>query len=331
MRLIAFFVSLYCCVTFCYAEQKKVVDSQYAIETVQQALLIENELDVRELAEGLSDAKIFLVTSSDKSYVVRFIFQPASIIAREIACLNIASSEGYGPHVYASDVEKGFVIMEYVPFSLREGKDKILQYVAEAVSKMHHGPHFPQAKTIFEDVGDDLHTLQKSRSFEEIAISMEEMVKQLYHVLSPMFIRAPCHNDLNPLNLRFSGSRVKVIDYESASQDDPFFDIATVVILLHLNPNEENSFLQAYFQRPITAEESKKLDLMKQLVYIVYAIRLFNSLPNDEHFKLDLEHSDLSILQKIREGKEHLLSQEARLELALGLFVQAKKAATFLD
>ncbi len=56
-----------------------------------------------------------------------------------------------------------------------------------------------------------------------------------------------CHNDLNPENILFS-STVKFIDWEFASINDRYFDLASIILEFNLNQRFESYFLQRYFK-----------------------------------------------------------------------------------
>lgn len=55
-----------------------------------------------------------------------------------------------------------------------------------------------------------------------------------------------CHNDLNPKNILFSDD-VKLIDWEFASVNDKYFDLASFCVEFNLDEKEETYFLEAYF------------------------------------------------------------------------------------
>jgi len=57
-----------------------------------------------------------------------------------------------------------------------------------------------------------------------------------------------CHNDLNPKNIIFA-DKIRFIDWEFASINDRYFDLASIVIEFNLNKKDENSFLKYYFKK----------------------------------------------------------------------------------
>jgi len=71
-----------------------------------------------------------------------------------------------------------------------------------------------------------------------------------------------CHNDLNPNNIIFA-KKIKFIDWEFASTNDRYFDLASIVIEFNLNKKNENSFLKYYFKK--NRYNRKKIETYKIL------------------------------------------------------------------
>lgn len=72
-----------------------------------------------------------------------------------------------------------------------------------------------------------------------------------------------CHNDLNPKNILFSHT-IKFIDWEFASMNDKYFDLAAICIEFKLLPKKERIFMNAYFK-------NEKIDFHKLNIYkIIY-------------------------------------------------------------
>ncbi len=71
-----------------------------------------------------------------------------------------------------------------------------------------------------------------------------------------------CHNDLNSKNIIFA-KKIKFIDWEFASTNDRYFDLASIVIEFNLNKKNENSFLKYYFKK--NRYNRKKIETYKIL------------------------------------------------------------------
>ena len=66
-----------------------------------------------------------------------------------------------------------------------------------------------------------------------------------------------CHNDLNLKNILFSGKKIKLIDWEFATVNDKYFDLACVCVECGLNKKEEAFFMVRYFGRRTKANQDK--------------------------------------------------------------------------
>ena len=95
-----------------------------------------------------------------------------------------------------------------------------------------------------------LHTIQIDReplNVEELFDNKSpELIKVFDTVKNHQSENVLCHNDLNPKNILFSND-IKFIDWEYASINDRYFDLASVSVEFSLNQKDETYFLAAYF------------------------------------------------------------------------------------
>lgn len=292
IRCLLLIFATICFSTACESERApSVIDCETAACVAQRALAIQEPMTAKELHDGLSGAKLFLVTAKSKTYVMRF-SPSAHLDPCEIACLQIASDNGYGPHLYAIDPDQRYVIMEYVdphPISNEDRASK--QYyraLGEVVSKMHHGPNFPEHESIVTQIEHDIDQLKKYTSLTNLVTRMKKMLPVIQKAVASVSTKAPCHNDLNPTNTLYTGSSFKIIDYEAAGQDDPYYDVATVIQFNCLDPESEEELLDAYLGRPMTTKEKARLYLMKQTVRIGYTAGLILATLPEQTDEIDL-------------------------------------------
>ena len=80
-----------------------------------------------------------------------------------------------------------------------------------------------------------------------------------------------CHNDLNGGNILWDGRKVILIDFEAATLEDPYFDLATVINHFIFDPDLEMRFLEVYFGAETSDSQHVRLSLMKQVSHCYYA------------------------------------------------------------
>jgi len=296
---------------------------------IEHILQPQNNFSLEPLTEGLSQhAELFLVQTDNTRYVLRILSKPEHEISHEITCLQIASKAGYGPRLFAADASQGYILMEYLPPEPITIQDRhssqFYQALADALSKMHQGPAFPKARPIFEDIQNDLSRLQKKDQYTDLAKRMISMISNIYTSLSKDAISAPCHNDLNPNNLIWSGTSFSIIDYEDCCQDDPYFDLATLSTFFCFSQEHETILLNRYYGRPMTDREKAHLYLSKQAFFIAYATRLFLICPDPQNWQAEPEsYRDLFIQQGL--GKISIKEQSVRFRFARALLNEAEK------
>jgi aminoglycoside phosphotransferase len=88
-----------------------------------------------------------------------------------------------------------------------------------------------------------------------------------------------CHNDLNPGNVLFDGSRAWLIDFDHSGAGDPLFDVATAALSFGMDETLRAQFLEAYFERPANALESARLELLTCLMLLRYGIFALSLVP----------------------------------------------------
>ena len=285
--------SIFCCLMgYTPNQPSQKIDRKDAANVVQNALKIDGPVIADEILNGHSRNQLFLATANHNKYVIRF-FKNPSQARREFDCQRIASEVGYGPHVFIADPDQGYIVMEYLPQNVMDqnqfSSSRRYQALGEAVFKMHHGPKFPEKKdSIFDDIHSRIRKLKKRASFEPVATRLEEMITVIQKTVSSSpNNKTSCHNDLHPGNMIFLGSSFKIIDFGDATQDDPYFDLATVIVFNCFQPEQEDALLMSYFKRPMLSEEKAKLALMKQAVFICWATRGF--LENDQPYDAKIE------------------------------------------
>ena len=222
------------------------------------------------LKGGASGAIILKVSDGKNSYVIRKITKSKKSrndIIREIEAQKAASAGEYGPHLYAYDVDQKIIIMSFLEKSEEKIDSSTKAFkMAELLKKIHNGPLFSEHELMIEQIKKKfLATVDRYPK----GIDKEKILSIINEIEKIKLVKkVPVHSDLNPNNIIFVNGEYKVIDFENAGQDDPFFDVATIILYNFSNALDEAEFLQHYFGRTPLREELIHINAMKQAVCI---------------------------------------------------------------
>ncbi|MFZ0589745.1 MAG: phosphotransferase [Bryobacteraceae bacterium] len=216
--------------------------------------------DIRDLTERPGSNRAFRIVVRRSAYLLR-INTRAGDMTRHFSCMQAAAEAGLAPRVRYTDAEDRISItdfVEVVPFPAPDA----LRRVPAALRALHALSPFPVAPfnttcTFLLNRGPALDGfLQKFRHANVLPEhDLEELLAQYariaaaYSSLDPDL--APSHYDLfKPDNILFDGSRLWLVDWEAAFQNDRYADLAVVANMLVANEEEEQIYLQEYFGAP---------------------------------------------------------------------------------
>jgi thiamine kinase-like enzyme len=281
--------------------------SKIAIKLISEKLQEPAPFNLKQLKGGISGAQIFLVSNENKKFIVRFLPKNSPYQANnELECLNVASKAGYGPTLYYSDTKQGVAIMEFL-----ENKDmpnteseKFYISLAKFLHKIHRGPKFPTTCNIFEKINKNIDLVKSVKSSSAIPLNEIQVALDLiYSVLKPYLTETPCHFDLSPANIFIQGENIKAIDFETAANGDPFYDVARIVMSYCPKKAQEQAFLKLYLEHEPTEKEKAKLYLMKEVVYIDGALELLSmNLKNLHYYPKASEEQYQTFIEKATKG-----------------------------
>ncbi len=237
---------------------------------------------IRDLTERPGSNRAFRIVVQGSAYVLR-INTRAGDMTRHFSCMRAAAEAGLAPRVLYASVEDRISIIDFVEVKSFAPTEP-LRRVPAALRSLHALSPFPIAPfnttcTFLLNKGPALDGfLHKFRAanvlpeheFEEL-LAQYARIAAAYSYLDPDLV--PSHNDLfKPDNLLFDGSRLWLIDWEAAFQNDRYADLAVVANMLVASEAEEQVFLQEYFGAPPVAYQAARFYLMKQLAHIFYAM-----------------------------------------------------------
>ncbi len=201
-----------------------------------------------ELTGGLTN-KTWRVTTGDRTGDISGVLKidaeprraPFNSRCAEANVQNVAAKAGLAPGIILAD--DGIYFTEYVVGEVWSrsclDKEGNLELIAAALKRLHA---LPLTGRSF-DAG-----VAAKRYIEQVAGLSDEVIDTCNKVISKM--RLPqnlccCHNDLVAENL-ITTPELMFLDWEYACDNDPFFDLATVVEHHELSDDQVTRLLDAY-------------------------------------------------------------------------------------
>lgn len=181
--------------------------------------------------QGFSN-KNYTFQNHNTTYLLRkFILQDRDR-ELEYKIQTLAYEQGIAAKPFLLDMQNGLMICEFLEGEHKEKFSReVLKQIVQVLKKLHSIKREGEVlslKTLFTT---------ESKELKEAFLTLAQYPPQL--VL--------CHNDLNPKNLIFSSQGLKLIDWEFASVNDLYFDLATVSVEFDLDMIEEAFLLASYF------------------------------------------------------------------------------------
>lgn len=238
--------------------------------------------DIRDLTERTGSNRAFRIMVRGSAYLLR-INTRAGDVARQFECMRAAAEAGLAPRVRYANAEDRVSITDFIEAVPLAAGDA-LRLVPAALRRLHGLAPFPGAPfnttcTFLLNEGPALDGFVERvraangmprRETEELLAHCTR-VAEVCSALEPDL--APSHNDLfKPDNILFDASRVWLVDWEAAFQNDRYADLAVTANMLVLSEAEEPVFLGQYFGSPPDSHQAARLYVMRQLAHAFYAM-----------------------------------------------------------
>lgn len=293
-----------------------------------------------KLHGGISGARIYsLEKPNGEKFVARFVPRTNSRFPDELQNEVIASASQTTPLVHftyltssAAIVVRNFVADDR---TVSRESENFYKKLARSIHTLHASQpferelHFPEFLKKFGE------RLQNEKFDIPASDDLKHTVQAGYVTLSSLWpkfagdIRG-VHHDLSPLNICYDGRNVCLIDWEMASRDAFWVDLA-VAANFHCWTNEStNLFLKSYFEREPTPLESAKFTFFRPFAHMFHALNLAYISKYKEPIPEDVLnaipwHPDFQSL--IRSGQVDLSQSINQMRLAISTM---KRAAELL-
>lgn len=306
-----------------------------------------------KLHGGISGARIYsLEKPNGEKFVARFVPRTNSRFPDELQNEIIASASQTTPLVHftyltssAAIVVRNFVADDR---TVSRETDEFYKKLARSIHTLHASQpfervlHFP---AFLEKFGDRLHN-------ERIDIPASDTLKQTvqkgYQTLTTLWPKFSAdirgvHHDLSPLNICYDGHNVCLIDWEMASQDTFWVDLAVAANFHCWTAESTSLFLKSYFERDPTPLESAKFTFFRPFAHMFHALNLayiskykenlaedvLNAIPWHPDFQLQIRSGQVDLSQSINQMRLAISTMRRGAELLET--AEFKDAATLIS
>ncbi|MBT8084634.1 MAG: phosphotransferase family protein [Woeseia sp.] len=223
--------------------------------------------------------RTFRVESDGERYVLRIASQErvtgGGNRALEYSLQQQAAARGLAATVLFADASRGLVLMEYLQGDVLTPRQlasrSTLQQIGELLCELHAQPLCGVNFDPLAAAETYLDKLEPGRSSAAFARQCIEIVSNT----PPPRERRCCHNDVVASNL-IQGRSLQLLDFEYACDNEPMFDLASLIGWHNLAANESKLLLEAYageFTQELGARLSAQCRLFDALQWLWLAVR----------------------------------------------------------
>lgn len=203
---------------------------------------------ITELKGGLTN-RTYHVRSGEKECALRISAVHTSMVlphrSYELAILDQASKAGVAPGVVYADVEKGILLTEYLPGPVWQATDlenpKAIETLVDILRRVHALPLCGSQTDLKSSATKYAEALQKSGGLHDFASRCVDIINSV-PVRDQLVC---CHNDVVAGNI-IGSTEVKLIDWEYAGDNDPLFDLASIIGYHNFDRGRAQHLLSAY-------------------------------------------------------------------------------------
>jgi aminoglycoside phosphotransferase (APT) family kinase protein len=228
-----------------------------------------------------ASALIYRIEAGGRPHLLRLespIRDPVRDPERSYLCMRMAAEAGIAPPLLYADADAGVTIMAFVadrPLAdYPAGPGALADALGVLTARLQATPAFPAVADYRSILAGMFDRLVAAGLYADGLLAPHrdgfERVCDGY----PWDASAPVssHNDPHPGNILFDGTRLWLIDWETAYRNDPVVDAAVMTLYIAASPETQEALVRSWLGRPSDRVLRARLVLMRQLVKLFYGL-----------------------------------------------------------
>lgn len=233
---------------------------------------------VTRLGGGVTSAAPLKVEIGSRFYVLRIEGEPSPLRnPHQYQSMRIAADAGIAPRLHHVNEQARVAVMDFIaPVPLADypgGPTSLVPAIGRLLAKLQSTPTFPQF-IAYPDIVTRLfnHVVRSglfAHSVLDAHVARLHKLSAAYDAGATRLVSS--HNDPVASNILFDGTRLWLIDWESAYRNDPLVDLAIVLDTHALPEALHDALLQNWLGRAPDAATRERLTIVRALVRLYYA------------------------------------------------------------
>lgn len=238
---------------------------------------------IEKLEGGLTNTNYKIVTPAC-NYFMRVSHNSAHLLGidrmNERINTERANQAGVGPAVIDFLPTEKVLVIEWINAKTLHAADfqtqpVLIVEIAAALRKLHTGPVF-QGEFNFPNLWRNYQktVLVNGYFMPEEFLDLQPLVQQLEHILAAQpEQKVPCNNDLLAENFMHDGTRIWIIDYEYAGQNEPSFEIGNLASESGFTDAQLTKLCDTYWQQhfPLKVARAKAWSMIARYGWVMWA------------------------------------------------------------
>ena len=246
-------------------------------------------IDVTPLSPGLSGSGVYAVTTADGDYVLRVhSHNEEGGWERQLAGQRLAAEAGVAPRLVLVDEAARATVSVKVKGSrfsatvMQPGsRAQALVSLVDQLTALHAAPTTGLVALDPAQITCSLWDVAAARQgFPAWARPLGESLGTVAAALARDPRRVLSHNDVNPTNLLWDGSRVWFVDFEASGLNHPYFDLAAADVFLRFSDEEAFQLLERQVGAELTPAQRQVFESLRQLARILFGLIFLRPIPD---------------------------------------------------